>query len=203
MNLGSETHSLAVAHMRHSMNQYHLITESSWSFLLEYCQPRHLKKNQTLYTEGSEPSTFCFVHRGLLRLHITDSKGNEYNKNFFAEGSFVGCMTALLTQTPSRYSVTAIEPCELIEINHRSFRQLLCKHTDLMQYQIAYLEKNWLLHKDTREVALVQQDATERYLHFCDEHAALTERLPQYHIASHLGITPTQLSRIRKELKIN
>ena len=67
-------------------------------------------------------------------------------------------------------------------------------------FQIHYLEKNWLLAKDAREIELVQEDATARYLRFIDEYPRLVERLPQYHIALHLGITPTQLSRIRKNL---
>ena len=50
------------------------------------------------------------------------------------------------------------------------------------------------------EIEIVQEDATARYLHFIDKHSSLVDRLPQYHIASHLGITPTQLSRIRKNL---
>ncbi|MDO3386637.1 Crp/Fnr family transcriptional regulator [Gilvimarinus sp. SDUM040013] len=190
----------ATEHMRQAMSQYHAISDKSWSLLAPFRKEIELSKNASLYLTGDYPASFCFVHEGLLRLLITDEKGTEYNKNFFAEGSFVGCMTALLTNQPSRYSVTAVEDCTLVEIDHRGFRQVLKTEVDLMQYQISYLEKNWLLHKDAREIALVQADATERYLSFCQKHADLSQRLPQYHIASHLGITPTQLSRIRKNL---
>jgi hypothetical protein len=71
---------------------------------------------------------------------------------------------------------------------------------DLKLFQIHYLEQNWLLAKDEREIEIVQDNATTRYLRFTRAYPNLVDRLPQYHIASHLGITPTQLSRIRKSL---
>jgi hypothetical protein len=46
----------------------------------------------------------------------------------------------------------------------------------------------------------VQEDASQRYVRFIQDYPFLVERLPQHHIASHLGITPTQLSRIRKKI---
>ena len=60
-----------------------------------------------------------------------------------------------------------------------------------------------MIHKDAREVSIVQDDAQERYEDFLMNYSSLGARLSQFHIASHLGITPTQLSRIRKKTTIN
>jgi hypothetical protein len=81
-----------------------------------------------------------------------------------------------------------------------AYRSLLLQRDDLKLFQIHYLEKNWLLDKDAREIAIVQEDASQRYVRFIQDYPFLVERLPQHHIASHLGITPTQLSRIRKKI---
>ena len=94
----------------------------------------------------------------------------------------------------------AIEESLIIEIDFSGYRKLMIERSDLKLFQIYYLEKNWLLAKDAREIEIVQEDATVRFLRFVHENPTLVERLPQYHIASHLGITPTQLSRIRKNL---
>jgi hypothetical protein len=88
----------------------------------------------------------------------------------------------------------------LLQINFREYRHLLEVCNDLKWFQILYLEKNWVIDKEKREVALVQENATERYLRFKENYASLEQRIPQFHIASHIGITPTQLSRIRKSL---
>ena len=103
-------------------------------------------------------------------------------------------MMALLTSSPSE----KVEDTLLIEINFTAYRQLMLEKNNLKLFQIYYLEKNWLLAKDSLEI--VQDDATARYLRFIDEHPSLVNYLAQYDIASHLGITPTQLSRIRKNL---
>lgn len=97
------------------------------------------------------------------------------------------------------HSIQALEDSAIIEIDFPRFRELLYRSEDLKLFQIHYLEANWLLAKDARETQLVQQDASERYQRLLAERPQLVSRLPQYHIASHLGITPTQLSRIRRK----
>jgi hypothetical protein len=62
-----------------------------------------------------------------------------------------------------------------------------------------YLEKNWVVKKEPLEVSLKYETAKKRYLQLV-ENTSLYNRLKQHHIASYLGITPTQLSRIKKEI---
>ena len=186
--------------LKKAMDSYSPLGEETWTALVALSKYRELKKHQVLYPLGEIPTSFAFVYSGLFRTFITDEKGNEYNKIFFYEGTFPGSMTALLRHEPSEFAVVALEPAQIIEIDFSAFRALLHKREDLKLFQIYYLEKNWLLAKEAREIAIVQEDATQRYLQFIADYPFLVERLPQHHIASHLGITPTQLSRIRKNL---
>jgi CRP-like cAMP-binding protein len=191
--------SSALEALHQTMVGYHPIGSETRSQLQAICHCRRLEKGEILYPIGELPTHFAYVYTGLLRVFVTDDNGNEYNKKFFEEGSFPGSMTALLKSQPSRFTVDALEASLVVEIDHQGFRDLLQQRQDLMLYQIHYLERNWLLDKDAREVEIVQEDAALRYQRFLQDFPGLTERLPQYHIASHLGITPTQLSRIRKK----
>ena len=182
------------------MDSYYPLEVATWEAFKGICKYRALKKHEVLYALGDIPSSFAYVYTGLFRTFITDDHGNEYNKNFFFEGTFPGSMAALLRHEPSRFAIVALEPAQIIEIDFPAFRALLQQREDLKMFQIFYLEKNWLLAKDAREIAIVQENATQRYLRFLKDFPFLVERLPQHHIASHLGITPTQLSRIRKTL---
>jgi len=130
-----------------------------------------------------------------------DENGQEYNKRFFSEGEFPACMSSLLTTTPSALSVECLENSAVLKIDFRGYRQLLEQNPDLMRYHILYLEKNWLLEKDERDNAFGQTTASKRYETFVEQLPHLVSRVPQYHIASHLGITPVQLSRLRKQLQ--
>lgn len=186
-----------------ALDAYTPISDTTWQALKAATHINRLDKHQVLYQAGEVPATYAWVFKGLVRGFVCDEKGNEYNKKFFDEGMFPGAMTALLTNTPSKLGFDALEATLLIEIDFLAYRRLLLEFNDLKLFQIYYLEKNWLLDKDEREIALVQQDASARYQRFLSESPHLVERLPQYHIASHLGITPTQLSRIRKKSPIH
>lgn len=190
----------ALQHLRKTLNSYTAISDDSWAALKKIITFRQLPKHSVLYAMGTVPASFTYVYQGLVRGYVCDEKGNEYNKNFFEEGRFPGSMVALLTSTPSLLAFETIEDSLIFDIDFAAYRQLMLEKHDLKLFQIYYLEKNWLLSKDARETQLVQDNATTRYQRLMTESPGLVERLTQYHIASHLGITPTQLSRIRKNL---
>lgn len=158
-------------------------------------------KNEYFCKYLDHPQSMAFVHSGLLRAYISDGKGNEYNKIFFPENSLAASVVSLLTNSPSLFTIQALETSYLLKIDYRKYRELLESNHDLKWFQIYYLEQNWVIAKEKREVSLVQATAKQRYHDFLREYPNLEKRIPQFHIASHIGVTPTQLSRIRKELK--
>ncbi|WP_020592116.1 Crp/Fnr family transcriptional regulator [Kiloniella laminariae] len=190
----------AFAALRNSMSCYHPLSDPTWNDLLGLLVPRVVERQDCILHQGDVPCSFGFVYKGLLRFFSADSKGNEYNKVFFAENSYPGSMVALLEKRPSDFTIQALEKTLLLELDFSGYRKLLQRSEDLKWFHILYLEKNWVLAKESREVALVQESATERYLNFRRQQPDLETRLSQYHVASHIGVTPTQLSRIRKAL---
>lgn len=186
--------------MYNTMCSYAPIKEETFAKLKPFCRVVTIHKNEILYAPGELPDSFGFVVSGLFRAYRANESGGEYNKNFFVEGQFPGCMSALLTNAPSELGIQALENSMVVEILFVEFRKLLFDNVDLMLFHINYLERNWLLEKDLRECSIVQQSASLRYMEFKTQNPDLYRRLPKYHIASHLGITPTQLSRIRKNL---
>jgi len=191
-------HSLAA--LRKAIEGYCAISDQTWGKLCQISVPVNLQKAQPFIRAGVTPHFFGFVYTGLLRAYTTGGNGNEYNKIFFAENTFPGAMVALLTASASTFTIEALEDAYVLQIDFSAYRQLLHTCDDLKWFHILYLEKNWILDKEKREVAFVQNSATERYVLFKQNYASLEGRIPQFHVASHLGITPTQLSRIRKSL---
>ena len=189
------------AHLERVINTYSPLSQQAWDAYLGCCKARTVVKGETLYSLGEKPNSFAFVHTGLFRAFVRGENGDEFNKNFFSEGRFPGSMSSLLTDENSDLEVQALEGSEIIEINHQQYRDVLFKFPDLMIFHIHYLEAHWLIEKEPREISLLQLEATERYLHFLQKFELILHRLPQFHIASYLGITPTQLSRIKKKIK--
>ncbi|CAI2768536.1 Crp/Fnr family transcriptional regulator [Flavobacterium collinsii] len=180
---------------------YAPISDTSWKLIEDIAEIQSVKKGEILLQSGQTAKEIHFIIKGALRAFITDAAGNLYNKNIFLEGHFAGSKASLLQQTPSHFTIEALEDSTLIRLNYKKYRALIDQHNDLKNYYIAYLEKNWVIEKEQREIALVMENATERYLHLLSSHPDISERIPLLHIASHLGITPTQLSRIRKNLE--
>ncbi len=189
------------AALKHALTAYAPISEETWAIFKRICTPIRLKKGDYFCRAGDRPQSISFVYSGLLRAYVSDENGNEYNTIFFPENTFPGSMVALLTSSASKFAIETLEDSQLLQIDFKAYRKLLIASDDLKLFHIRYLEKNWLIAQEAREVMLVQENASARYLHFLNDHPDLEQRLSQYHIASHLGITPTQLSRIRKKMK--
>ena len=149
---------------------------------------------------GEYPKDFAYLASGLMRAYALDAEGHEYTKIFFEENSMPGSMVALLTGSQSKIGIDALEDSSLVLIDFAGYRELLMQSSDLLLNHVHYLEHHWVIDKEQREIALAQQTATERYVTFCQEHPGLVNRISQRLMASHLGITPTQLSRIRRSL---
>ncbi|RXM42764.1 cyclic nucleotide-binding protein [Flavobacterium sp. YO64] len=184
-----------------AFESYSPISERSWKLIENIIEFQTLKKGETLVQNGEIAKNLHFVAKGILRAFITDQLGNFYNKNLFMENSFAGSKVSLMLQSPSDFTIEALEDSVIINLNYKKYILLINENEDLKNFYIAHLEKNWIIDKEQREVALVMQNATERYLKLLEKYSSIAERVPLLHIASHLGITPTQLSRIRKSLE--
>ena len=187
--------------LKKHINSYSPISEESWNKIENICTFKELSKGETLLYLGDVANEHYFIAKGLLRAYFSDIEGNVYNKNLFLENSFAGSTVSLLQNAPSEFCLEALEETTLIVIPYKKYRALINEYADLKDFYIAYLEQNWVIEKECIEVALVLEDATQRYLSYLKKYPNVEKRVAQHHIASHLGITPTQLSRIRKSLK--
>ena len=163
-------------------------------------RPLSLQKGTNYVQAGDIPQTLGFVVNGLLRLFYIDEEGNEFNKSFCMENSFVAAYSSLLLQEPSRLFIETLEDTHLLVATHTDYVTLTDGHI-CWQIVNRKLAESLFIKKEKRESELLLDDATTRYLTFLAEYPGLEKRLKQYHIASYLGITPIALSRIRTKLK--
>lgn len=198
MNLDSNPYYHA---LKSKIESYAPISPASWTLIKSICHFQESPKGEILLHHGQKAKNLYFIVKGAIRAYFIDNKGNFYNKNLFLETDLACSTVSLLQQKGSDFTLETLEDCLLICINYSQYRQLINKHNDLTNFYIAYLERNWIIEKEQREVSIVMENATERYLKLLEQYPTIDERIAQRHISSHLGITPTQLSRIRKNLK--
>ncbi|MDY0989302.1 Crp/Fnr family transcriptional regulator [Flavobacterium sp. CFBP9031] len=198
MTFNKETY---LNNLKQTIESYYPISEKSWKLIESITSFQTLKKGETLLRNGEIAKNLHFIAKGVLRTFITDEEGNFYNKNLFLENYLAGSKVSLMLQTPSNFTIEALEDSIVININYKKYIEYINENDDLKNFYIAHLERHWIIEKEQREVALVMQNATERYITLLEKHPDMADRVPLLHIASHLGITPTQLSRIRKSLE--
>jgi len=172
-------------------------SKSAWESILK---KKTFKRNEFFVTEGRVPKTVAFVSKGLFSQYYTSDKGDIIIKRFFPEGYFVASISALLTKSPSNFTIKALEPAIVLEYDFNLFKQLTEKYSDIAALYIRYMELHWIIEKEPLEISLRHDSAASRYKDFLKQFPTLEPRLRQHEIASYLGVTPTQLSRIRAGL---
>lgn len=138
-----------------------------------------------------------FVSGGLLRYYVLDD-GVEHTYDFSPEQTFVCNYESFLTQTPSTRHIQAIEPTTLWRIHYDDLQQLYDQLEHGQRFGRLIAER---LFVDTLQklTSFYRETAEQRYEHFLRLFPGLVERVPQYVVASYVGIKPQSLSRIRAQ----
>jgi CRP-like cAMP-binding protein len=103
---------------------------------------------------------------------------------------------SFLTQTTSSSYLEALEGSELWVLSYYNFQKICSAYPEFNQ-QLALCMSKMNNH---RVNLLLLSDAMLRYEKFLDEEPLIQQRVPQYMIASYLGMTPETLSRIRRKI---
>lgn len=171
---------------------------TEWSSILT---ERRISKGHFLLRQGDVARSVSFVDSGLLAQSFTDTNGDLVIKRFFPSGYFAASASSMLTGQRSQFSISACEDSCLIEYDFASFMKLVWRFPSIAKFYIRYMERHWIIEKEPLEISFRLDTAATRYSRFREEFPGLEDRLKQHEIASYLGITPTQLSRIRASPK--
>jgi CRP-like cAMP-binding protein len=157
-----------------------------------------LQKGQHLLQAGNICKNIFFIEQGLVRYYaIID--GEEKTSYFNKEGEFVCDYASFLPQTPSIINIQALEPSTVYFISHNNMQ--------LLYERVKYGERFGRRALEDVYVNLIHQvnslynDPPElRYQIFLTRFPDTGQRIPQYYIASYIGVKPQSLSRIRKRM---
>lgn len=175
------------------------ITNEQFDLISGNLVSKKIKKDSMLLREGDVCSQVFFVAKGLLRAYTIDSFGKEHIIQFGPEDSWVSDRNSFYFNLPSMFYVDAIEDSEIVFINKEFYEQSEKIIPGFNSFSVMILH-NFIRFMQKRISLLLGATAEQRYLDFIEFYPNLTLRVPQWMIASYLGITPESLSRVRKEL---
>ncbi|REC80578.1 Crp/Fnr family transcriptional regulator [Chryseobacterium elymi] len=161
-----------------------------------------LEKGDYLLRNGEVCRTDNYIVSGTLKaFYINADTGNEEILYFAIDDWWATDMESFRKQRPSIYNIQALEKTELLQISYHSFQKMLEQIPSLERYFRIILE-SYLGALQKRIIYNHIYTAEYRYLDFLQTYPKIAAKIPQYLIASYLGISPEFLSRIRKKNKI-
>lgn len=186
----------AMQNLKDFLTALHPISDDTWTAVQPLFTPASLARNELFCDEGKTERKFGFLLSGIIRGYYRTPGGTEFNKHFFVANSIIGGYTSLITGHPNQVLQQALTDCTILVADYGLFTALYDKHTELERVARKFAER-YFVAKEQKEIEFTLYDADKRYEIFQQQYPALELTIPQYHIASYLGITPTQLSRIR------
>ncbi|WP_055445819.1 Crp/Fnr family transcriptional regulator [Lacinutrix mariniflava] len=181
------------------INTFQPVPKPVYDTLYKIASYKEIKQGEKLLDLGVVPQKIYFIASGVIRSYILLTSGKEVTTALYNPLMFFASFRALLKKEPTNLIFEALTDCHVFEIDFGVFYNLCKKDINLMTLYSKFLGY-LILRSEARFIEMSSNDAKERYLLLRERIPNLDNTIAQYQIASSLGITPVQLSRIRAKL---
>jgi len=161
-------------------------------------KPLILRSGEYFLQQGELCRYVGLIESGLVRYYMTDD-GEQKTMYFSKEGEFVSNYQSFLPREPSNINIQAIEDTAMQVISFENLQRLYATVSEGNKLGRLGIEHVYLTSLQQLK-SFYQDSPTARYQQFLQAYPDLVQRVPQYYIASYVGIKPQSLSRIRKRL---
>ena len=177
------------------------LTDKEIVYLESKISVRNYLKGQYIVQQGDICKYTCFVLSGCTKTFYVDSEGQEHILMFSIEDWWTSDMGSFITQTPADFNVQCLENSELVMFSYDIIEELYNEIPKLERFFRQIIEKGFVASQK-RIVRNFSLSAKEQYLYFREQYPKIEQRIPQYMIASYLGITKEFLSKIKSQLAL-
>lgn len=160
---------------------------------------KKVRRNQVLVQPPDIAIYEHFVVTGCLVQYYLNDDGIQHTLLFAPEGWWTTDLPSFLTGQEARYYIEALEDSELLIISKESLDKLLVK-VPLLNNFFRILYQNAIMAQEERLLNVLSTKVEERYLRFIKKYPQLQNRVPQYLIASYLGVTPEFFSKVKSRI---
>jgi CRP-like cAMP-binding protein len=152
-------------------------------------QPRFVCTHQT------------YVVKGALRVYFVNKNGNEHTLQFAIDDWFASDHYSYIHQTPASIFIEALEDSYIQQIEYNDVERLCLENQKFERFFRKVAQKSFAFAQ-RRILSNLDKTAEERYLEFMEMYPDIIQKVPQYAVASYLGMTPEFLSKIRKKIAL-
>lgn len=165
----------------------------------ELLEVRNVRKKTLLLQPGEVCQFEAYVNKGCLRTYYINEDGAEIVLQFAVEDWWISDIQSFHTQQPGRLFIETLENCELFILNPETKEQLL-REIPAFERFFRLLVQRHLSSLQNRIISTLSLNAENKFRLFAQQYPTILHRVPQFHIASYLGMTPEFLSKVRSRL---
>jgi CRP-like cAMP-binding protein len=174
---------------------------SSVDLINKLYEPKIIKKKEYLFQQGQLCKIEAFVIDGSAKVFYSDDKGNEHILYFAFKDWWIGDIASFNFGEQATMSAQALEDLVVLTINFESKEELFAK-VPQMERMFRIITQRTLTVLQKRFFLAMSGSARDRYLQLIERHPKIEQLVPQYQIASYLGILPESLSRMKKQIYV-
>ncbi|WPZ12218.1 Crp/Fnr family transcriptional regulator [Roseivirga spongicola] len=178
------------------INKFVSIDHSQYQAILPFFEEQQLEKKEVVIEANTKCDKLFFVEKGCLHISFIDTAGMEKTVKFAIEGWWITDFMAFNNQQLTEFKTQAVEASTVYSITYSAYSDLLHQHPNLERYfrniwEIAYGASI------IRMKYVFEYSKEEMFNRFRENFPEFVERVPQYMLATFLGLTPEYLSKIR------
>jgi CRP/FNR family transcriptional regulator len=179
------------------IRRYVELSEKDIVIIERFVEHVELKRRSFLVTGGQVCRCNYFVEKGCLRMFYINDKMVEKTTQFALETWWLSDYFSFSKQTPSLYSIQAVEKSLIVAIDYQMQDELFALVPQLETYFRIMMQRA-LAASQLRVKLIYEFSKEEMYTFFVTSYPQFFQHVPQYMIASYLGLTPEYLSELRK-----
>lgn len=180
------------------INRFVKIEQSEFEQIIAYFDTLSADKKEILSNSGTKCEDLFFVVKGCIHSFFTDKAGVDKTILFAIEDWWLTDFLAFHHQWNTDNTVQAVEPTQLLRIKHQDYTQLLANHPAMETYfrNMFEIAAGSALR---RMKYIFDYSKEEIFNNFREHFPHFVNRVPQYMVATYLGLTPEYLSKIRSK----
>lgn len=175
------------------------LTDKEFEEFIQFFFPKSFDKKSIIAEEGKTCKYVYFILKGAAYSYYINEDGEKTVIQFAIENYWITDQYSFFSGKPGVYFIETLEPVEALVLNRENYDQLCCVN-QLYEKFFRLLLQNAFIALQYRLAKTYSEEAEIRYLEFSNQYPHFVQRIPQYLIASYLGIKPQSLSRIRKKI---
>ena len=157
-----------------------------------------IKKKQFIVQPGFTNKHRAFVVKGAFRTYAVTDEGQEHTFQFAIENWWVSDFNSYIYQHPATLFIVALEDSVILQLDYHK-EQELKKTNHKFETFFRIMAEKGLAFEHRRILFNLMHDAEARYENFLLNYPNFVQRVPQYALASYLGMSTEFLSRIRNK----